>query len=118
MSPFTKVCVGSLISLAVVAACSSSSNNDQQAAVCGNGVLENGEGCDGPLTLTCAQATMGLSTVGTVTCNACQLDTSGCQTSAGTGGSLGAAGATVTPIGAGGGPSGSGGLTGNGGFVG
>src|SRR5947208_1702385 len=61
--------------------------------VCGNGVLETGEGCDGLVQTTCAAISMGVKPVGMVRCtNFCQLDFSDCH-SAGSGGAPAAAGA-------------------------
>ncbi len=64
-------------------------------AICGNGMVETGEACDGPVTTTCAALTMGARPVGNVTCVACHIDASGCQSTVGAGGS---------PVGTGGGP--------------
>jgi hypothetical protein len=83
-------------------------------AVCGNNLIEAGEACDGPTTLTCGMAMMNTSALGNVTCKNCQLDISACHL-AGAGGTSGA-GAPGT--GANGGiVMGSGGITGAGGTV-
>jgi hypothetical protein len=62
--------------------------------VCGNNIVDPGEACDGPLQMTCAAATMNVRPLGVLKCTACQYDPSGC-TSAGTGGTPGAAGMPV-----------------------
>jgi hypothetical protein len=86
-----------------------------QACVCtcGNGVLDQGEMCDGANTNgeTCASATMMANMTGSVSCTPnCTLNASGCTASQ-----------TPPPVGGGGmtgggGTSGGGGTTGGGGF--
>ena len=50
------------------------------APVCGNGVVEGTEPCDGAATASCAEATGGQLTQGTVSCTAdCRLDATGCS---------------------------------------
>ena len=67
-----------------------------QRSLCGNGVVEPGELCDGGDLAgeTCGSVTMFSATVGTLRCTAkCTFDTSGCFRSVGAGGSGGMAGA-------------------------
>ena len=83
----------------------SGGNNGMGAAgrVCGNGVIEPGEDCDGVALggATCASVTMGSQSNGSLKCLAtCMFDRSGCQ---GTGVAMGAGGASSTGGGAGGG---------------
>jgi hypothetical protein len=96
--------------------------------------VEVGETCDGVSIPTCGAATMGAKPLGTVGCNACQVDVSGCQSSGTGGASTGMGGSTmgtgasgamaiggggtpnVPPPGAGGTP-GSGGTLGSGGTI-
>jgi hypothetical protein len=54
---------------------------------CGNGALDPGEECDGAIAPTCAAATMNTMPSGTLTCSACRVDTSGCSSASGAGGS-------------------------------
>jgi predicted esterase len=67
-------------------------------ATCGNGAVDPGEDCDGAATQTCAAATLGALPIGSVSCKACHLDTSGCSSGnpggSGTGGGIGAGGGT------------------------
>lgn len=74
-------------------------------AQCGNGIIEGTEMCDGTNLNgeTCASATMGTMSTGTLRCSSCMFDTTGC-TGAGAGGAAG-----------GGGTTGGGGMTGGGG---
>ena len=53
-------------------------NQEDDTPACGNGVLENGEQCDGSTNLLCSE--FGDFTSGKVICNnECQIDTSGCS---------------------------------------
>lgn len=87
----------------------------QVPATCtGNGVVDPGEQCDGPVNLTCATATMGARPIGTVTCSGCKIVDTGCTSNGpgaggagpGTGGGIGAGG-----MGPAGGTNGGGGTT-------
>jgi hypothetical protein len=131
-----------MLFVAVAVSCSASSDqfvgsgntNDNartfdsgKAPVCGNGILERGEQCDGTVQPTCAMQTMGTRPNGTVTCVRCQLDATGCQSASSP---LGSGGSGMNVMGMGGGVSlggssgstnglggagGSGGAVGNGG---
>lgn len=46
--------------------------------LCGNGVIDPGEQCEGSTAQTCIQATMGARPVGNVACTNCYIDTNGC----------------------------------------
>ena len=82
----------------------SGGGNPVGGAVCGNGVIEAGEMCDGQAQNgeTCATFTMGACTGGFLVCNGtCQFDTSqctGCGTvgTGGAGGTFGGAGGFPT----------------------
>lgn len=102
-----------LVAVAVSCSASSDDNNNNnnnatqtfdagKAPVCGDGILERGEQCEGTVPTTCATQTMGTRPNGTVTCVNCHLDTTACQ-SAST--QLGSGGAAVNPVGMGGGVS-------------
>ena len=82
---------------------STGSSGGQGSTTCGNGVQDQGEACDGvvPAGMTCASYTSNALPNGSLSCNACQIDSSGCTTSGG--------------IGTGTGGSGTGGFTGAGG---
>jgi hypothetical protein len=61
--------------------CGAPSEDDGGGPTCGNGVIENGEECDGIVgSLTCAASTMGLYMHGAVICSrSCKVDVSGCH---------------------------------------
>jgi hypothetical protein len=62
---------------------------------CGNGRIDPGEACDGPVlgSLTCASATMGARPVGLLRCSStCTVVLTGCSQSFGGGGFTGAGG--------------------------
>ncbi|MGC4119622.1 MAG: proprotein convertase P-domain-containing protein [Myxococcales bacterium] len=65
-------------------ACALDATGCTAASTCGNGTLDSGEACDGTNfgTATCSSATGGARPGGTLACNACALDTSGCTTAA------------------------------------
>jgi hypothetical protein len=66
-----------------------------QGALCGNGVIDPGESCDGTNLQgeTCYSATMGSSAYGTLSCSGCMFNLSGCYGgSVGIGGQAGAGG--------------------------
>jgi hypothetical protein len=56
-------------------------DDDGGIPTCGNGVIDEGEACDGVVgSVTCASATMGLLMHGTVACApTCQFDLTGCR---------------------------------------
>ncbi len=65
---------------------------------CGNGVIDEGEACDGSNLLgqTCASATLNAKPDGQLRCTACALDTSACTGGSTAGGSTGAGGGIGT----------------------
>jgi hypothetical protein len=72
-----------------LAACGSDDEEESSASLCGNKKKDANEQCDGALLPadTCAAATMGARTGGTLKCSAgCTFDTTGCTTAGGTGG--------------------------------
>ncbi len=91
---------GTFLSLCLGAAMASCGSNDTPApsasGSCGNGVVDQGEQCDGPNLpsgVNCATATSGAQPSGTLGCNpSCQFDISQC-----TGGMGGGAGMTGQP---------------------
>ncbi len=89
-----------LVAVAGLLGCSSGSGSGSQAAHCGDLVVEQGEQCDGPTPPSCAEATLNQAPYGTAQCINCQLDVSGCSSSApGAGGSNGQGGFSTTPNG-------------------
>lgn len=98
-------------------ACSSSNASLSEASgTCGNGIVEPGEQCDGPLVPTCGQVTNNVLTDGFVACVMCRLNTTACR--AGPGAPVGAGGVNGAGLANGGGLTGNGGIVGNGGIIG
>ncbi len=81
-----------VLAINVVVACSSDDGGSNKAAdtdaavpaTCNNGALDPGEDCDGTLfgTHTCATETMGVMAGGSLRCNGCHIDHSGCVSGA------------------------------------